>query len=327
MASTTQLMKIAPSRYKNNPYQTHKDEDIAMKTISGMRKAAALICLALTPVICQAQADFNSPSAQYRYLSHSTVPSGVHTYTAYTGDIRLGVDYLFNDYQSKTYSENLSSSAWGYKSEDLIGIMPIAVGSSKTLDSCPNLNCSWGTSIAANSCVSREVTSSVDVGASVPGFDLSLNGSTSNGAEYCSETTDYEDCTYTGGTSTNKETPVIGIKYRWAVWIVGGNRIYFSPKLRSYVNKTSQTTGQQAKTDAAYALCKQQGMSAGISKGTFKYNISHLGYCEVPNMTLRYQALTQTAEQKEGGCYVTNRSTTITKGVLLPYSYYRYYTQ
>jgi hypothetical protein len=300
-----------------------------MKTIGNVKKKSLMLSAALMLITCQAQAQsFSSPDAQYRFKPHSTLATSTigynYRYTIGTSALLLGRDYLFDNYQYHTFGENLRSSAWGYRANDYIGIMPVAVGPSTNPTLCPNFNCSMSVTMATNSCVSREVTSSADLGVDIGGFSLSGSGSISNGAEYCSEVQLYEGCQYNSGASGTKETPVIGIGYRWAVWSVGGDKIYFSPTIRAFVNRADVASYQQTQIDAGYALCRQQGMSAGVSKTRWKQDVAALGYCYVPTMSLQYEAFTQTPDAISAGCLVTPANIPITKGNLLRASNFTY---
>lgn len=313
-----------------------------MKRNNLTSQIALVFCSA--SLFCSAQA-FADPSktqdGDFKHISGTTfrldsnnslVPQGIHTYTRYTGAIRLGKDYLFNTRNKTTLRSELPTGDVRYQADDNYGVLIADASPVSYIENCTGSGCPVTISVEKGKCVSTGISISGSVGVDLAGFSESVSTEVTNNVEYCTTAASSRTCNFVYDASTTPvygyASGVYGIQYRNALLTIGGDRIYFSKRMIALLNKQA-ISGSGALTaieldevKAAYTLAKQLGSTHSLFS-YFRDAVRGDGYVKITTDSLRYEALTSIARYPRYVCAkVTNADYIKEKAFMLRGNFY-----
>ncbi len=244
-------------------------------------------------------------------------------YTTGTSAIRLGKDYLLNKFKSLVYRSNLSTSDPYYLAYDRHGIYPYILSPYARYGTV-NL------SLQKNSCKSFEQAVDGSIGIDVNGFAESASATISNGTTYCTTIQLDRSCVFYDAVDYDSNgnriqyygTIVLGMDFRGAKTTYGGDRVYFSNRIKALIKKQKNYHGtltaiEQSELAAGFTLSKQAGFDNAALYTTWRDYVDTYGYSAASSNTMTYTVVEPVPYRAGSACAVTTYSKIPVQGKML----------
>lgn len=266
------------------------------------------------PFIVQDGDFVNNNYGTYIFVKNEYVTGSFDNYTTGTEAIRLGKDYLLNKFKSLTYRSNLPYYNKWYLTDDRYGILPFRVSTYVTSGSI-------GIAMLKNDCRSVETALEGNVGINVPDFTEAASSTITNGTEYCTAVQSERICSFEASSGIYG-TVVLGMDFRQALSTYGGNKIYFSPRIRALIKKqktkpASITAIELSELNAGFKLSKQFGFDNKARYSTWRDYVDTNGYTGVPLANLTYTVIEAVPYRAGSACAQTTYSKIPVRGKML----------
>lgn len=272
------------------------------------------------PSIAQDGDFVNANKAGYVFDKNTYVTGSNQNYTSGTSAIRLGKDYLLNNLKSLTYRANLSINDPSYLASDSYGILPFRVSTYVTSGNI-------GIAMLKNECRTVETALEGSVGIDLRDFTESESSTITNGTQYCTTTSQERICSFEASSGIYG-TVVLGMDFRGAKSTYGGNKIYFSPRIRALIKKQKTkpatiTAIELSELNAGFKLSKQFGFDNNARYTIWRDYVDTNGSTGVPLANLTYTVVEPVPYRAGSACaYTTYGKIPVRGKMLLDSDYY-----
>lgn len=237
-----------------------------VKKIS-IRAVTACIALGCLPAYAQ---NFDPPGTHTWTLDKAS-NAGVANVTSpryITGvpGLLYGRDFLIGGKPTNTFTSTK------------LGYIPIAVGASVSSTACSVGTCSASVSYGTNNCTTQQTTYGLTATTDIPSItSLTLSYQTQYTYKSCSKDSSTATTTIAKGgiPSGQKVYPILALGYKNATAAHSGNKIFFSPAIKSSTNDQNSTLWTQVHT-----MCKALGWSAPTTHWSSARDVvKQTGFC------------------------------------------------